>query len=217
MLNLCCYNEIRWPLDCDSDGSSVRTPHGLASHRMDDGTCIDTVIRFCSLYVESLPMFMLKSQYHFQPMVLAAMPIRNASSVSYPGWSTCGKARFEYTVMTVIIEQIVFRANFRAIKFRSWIRLPRFTGSHSDKRPTIRATELKSCLDPSNNQNGNQGIIWSHCSNIIVIKRGRPDIQLLKTSNIFKIGCLTAENEQYSENLNPRNRFLNKSCVFAVT
>ena len=60
----------------------------------------------------------------------------------------------------------------------------------------------------SYHRNYNQGGIWFHCSNIMLPLRSSPDIHLFKTSNIFKIVRLTAENEQYLESLNPRNRFL---------
>ena len=60
----------------------------------------------------------------------------------------------------------------------------------------------------SYSQNCNQGYIWFHCSNKMLSQLSSHDIQLFKTSNIFKIGHLTVENEQYLERLNPRSRFL---------
>ena len=153
VVTLCCYNEIRWPLDCNFNGNSVWTPHGMASHRVDDGTSSD--IHFWSLHVESLSMFLLKSQsLPFQPTDSMG---HADNSQSFIGWCRIlgdqGVDKLDLsTRRTRSSNKLCFRSNIRSINFRSRIPLDfhliavRTQINHQWFAQLENSAWLKSCL-----------------------------------------------------------------------
>ena len=131
--------------------------------------------------------------YHRVPVATKGHACRTREIAEWPLLKT---VRFRYLLLhcqcsAVLLLEVVFPARCTQPARSSSVPCPWLHRNHTAPFAQPNQTTQKS----SDIQNINQGVIWFHCSNKMLSQISSHDIQLFKTSNIFKIGHLTVEND----------------------